>query len=77
MEFIGMDLASGPDRTVLTFRHRHNLRDGDRLKMFSAPNSHRHYVAACISETAVEVGLHIRPSRGFARHRRRTRGLGQ
>jgi hypothetical protein len=77
MKFIGVDMASGPDKTVLAFRWPHCLREGDHLKMFTAPNSHRHYVAACISETAVEVGLRIRPSRGFARHRRRTRGHGQ
>lgn len=71
MEFSGIDFASGPDKTVLTFRRPHWLRMGDRLEMFKAPNSHRHYVAAILNGTAVEVGLRVRPSRGFARHRRR------
>ena len=71
MEFSGIDLASGPDKTVLTFRHPHCLFEGDRLTLIKAPNSHRHYVASVLNKMAVEIGLHIRPSRGFAKHRRR------
>jgi hypothetical protein len=71
MNIIGIDMATGPDLSVATFRRPHFLEVGDRLDFSESPHRYRHYVRSKLSAVAVEVGLHVRPSRGYARHVRR------
>lgn len=72
---VGIDLASGPDRTVLTavnqpFKWQ---KVGDRVRLGGSPNSIRHHIARKISANQVEVSTYRRPSKGMRKHIRRAK----
>jgi len=73
MEIIGVDLATGPDKSILTFSGGHDLRCGHRVSGLNAPNRFRYYVAERLSPMSVELAVRVRPSRGFAKHSRRVK----
>jgi hypothetical protein len=75
MQVIGIDFGSGPDVSVLTYPRGHFLREGDMIRLAGTPNRFRHYVATVLTATSVELGLHIRPSKGYRRHVRRKKQL--
>ncbi len=63
-----MDMASGPDRSVMTIYPRHSAHVGDRVMIDYAPRSHVHYVVQLINHESFEFKLYIRPSKGKRRH---------
>jgi hypothetical protein len=68
METIGIDLATSPDVTLLTVRSTQGWRVGDRVYIEGDTHGRYHRVKRVMSATAVEIGVYIRPSKGFRRH---------
>lgn len=71
---VGIDFGSGPDVTVLSSTRPHFLARGDKVRL-DEPNRYRRYVAQVLTATAVELGVRVRPSKGFRRHIRRQKSL--
>lgn len=71
--FVGIDLASGPDRTVLTAANQPFkwTKVGDRVHLGGSPHSIRHHVAKRVSANQVELTTYRRPSKGMRKHIRR------
>lgn len=70
---MGIDLASGPDRTVVTATNQPFKwkKVGDRVRISGCPNSIRHRIAQKINANQVELTAYRRPSKGYRKHVRR------
>lgn len=58
------------EATIAT-RRPHGIRVGDQLHIAGKPSRERPIVAEALSATELRLVVHVRPSRGFAKHVRR------